>query len=800
MTCQLARVLAGLLVATIAGSVSAHWELLDTPVELIRDGQLKSAAEIGAARCGATADLDGDGVLDLVTGHELEMAGAVVVFYGNPDFRQGLRRDLWRAEEGLPPLPAFAPQATVLDVSFPPDFLAIGDFDGDGFPDVAGAGRGLDRLVLLPGDGAGGFAAPVEMRLPGAVTACATGDVNRADTFSDLVITIAVGSGGAVLVYEGPAGALHAAPEWHHLAAPATDVEIGRFDDDPWADIAVAAEEVVVISGRDRRLAEKTAKKQRVGPALVETLELQAAAHDLVFGHFVEDSFQQLAVRRRDGVLEVVRSHAGLLEHQLVGELQPPTTASPGLVAIRSIAGSTDDLVVAENGGMVSAVGIRTAKSGSKSLERRGVVDAQARAVLAARLNRDARDDLVLLGHGNGPKIAKTMPRYVFTVNSTADSDDGSCTAANCTLREALNAINAAPTASGIVMDLSHSSVISPASWLPLIQVSNAVIDGTVGSGPVTNHLTLDGSSCNDCNGLSIVGGLTTVTTISFGGFVQDLSTARSAIEITSDNNLIAGCLIGIDLASNPTPNHRGVVVRNASGNTIGGSTAADRNVISANDAVGVSVSGSVGNNNRVIGNYVGTDRSGAAALGNGGNGVGLSLPGQNFVGTALAGEGNVVSGNGGAGIELWLAAGAASSNNLVLQNLVGVAADGVTPMVNAEAGIRVVNQRNATIGGSGHLPSQRGCRQLRPPCRRRRRRQHGNRHPRKLHQPRQRRRHGPAGVARRYLCHQLGGHRRWYGQRLRQCDRPTEIFRRRGRYEHQPCHGLRCPRERHRH
>ena len=72
-----------------------------------------------------------------------------------------------------------------------------------------------------------------------------------------------------------------------------------------------------------------------------------------------------------------------------------------------------------------------------------------------------------------------------------------------------------------------------------------------------------------------------------------------------------------------------------ASDNLIGGRTAAARNVISGNGEHGVVFFGGdelvVGN--RVQGNYIGTDVSGANALGNTGNGVFLNNATRNVIG-----------------------------------------------------------------------------------------------------------------------------------------------------------------------
>lgn len=53
------------------------------------------------------------------------------------------------------------------------------------------------------------------------------------------------------------------------------------------------------------------------------------------------------------------------------------------------------------------------------------------------------------------------MPMATFTVNATADSDDGTCNAANCTLPEAINAANGSPGADMIVFNLGAGTPTS---------------------------------------------------------------------------------------------------------------------------------------------------------------------------------------------------------------------------------------------------------------------------------------------------------------------------------------------------
>ena len=121
----------------------------------------------------------------------------------------------------------------------------------------------------------------------------------------------------------------------------------------------------------------------------------------------------------------------------------------------------------------------------------------------------------------------------------------------------------------------------------------------------------------------------------------------------------------------------------------IGGTTAAERNVVSGNKyGIRLGASDSV-----VEGNYIGTDVTGAAPLGNDFDGVSVEGP-SNTIGGSAAGAGNVISGNFGHGIEI------TSAGTIVQGNLIGLAADGVSPMGNIGRGVSIFAVNNATVGG----------------------------------------------------------------------------------------------------
>ena len=124
-----------------------------------------------------------------------------------------------------------------------------------------------------------------------------------------------------------------------------------------------------------------------------------------------------------------------------------------------------------------------------------------------------------------------------------------------------------------------------------------------------------------------------------------------NAILIQSSNNVVAGNYLGTNVAGTGTPassgNGVGVRINGGAGaannNRVGGTTVADRNVISANNVDGIMINGGSGGaaNNVVQGNYIGLDPSGTLDVGN--NNQGIAMFGtsntNNVIGGTAAGR-----------------------------------------------------------------------------------------------------------------------------------------------------------------
>ena len=170
--------------------------------------------------------------------------------------------------------------------------------------------------------------------------------------------------------------------------------------------------------------------------------------------------------------------------------------------------------------------------------------------------------------------------------------------------------------------------------------------------------------------------------------------------EAATTSNLVAGNDIGTNSSNSTTlGNYQGVVIENdAYGNTVGGTTAAARNVISGNNQDGVHiVSGA--SDNTVEGNYIGTNVGGTAALGNGQSGVAIYGGAyNNTIGGTVSGAGNVLSGNDQNGVYI---SDSGTTGNLVEGNDIGTNSSSSTTLGNSQ-GVLIQNDASCnTIGGT---------------------------------------------------------------------------------------------------
>ncbi|HWS26083.1 MAG TPA: CSLREA domain-containing protein, partial [Xanthomonadales bacterium] len=219
-----------------------------------------------------------------------------------------------------------------------------------------------------------------------------------------------------------------------------------------------------------------------------------------------------------------------------------------------------------------------------------------------------------------------------WVVNSANDVADGLCNAAHCSLRDAIIAANSAsnPRPQSIHFNIptpvTGEILIAPVSSLPTITrtmaiygytqpgssantdpvVSNAQIRIRIHGTPFGLSICADGTSVR---GLAITG--TSQSAIIVGG------TDAGQLCSPGDDSTIIGNFIGLRAdGTTEGVNSRGVTVLGARVR-LGGTAPADRNVIAAANDSGVFLINSGIDGSEVLGNLIGTDRSGTLDRGN---------------------------------------------------------------------------------------------------------------------------------------------------------------------------------------
>lgn len=188
----------------------------------------------------------------------------------------------------------------------------------------------------------------------------------------------------------------------------------------------------------------------------------------------------------------------------------------------------------------------------------------------------------------------------------------------------------------------------------------------------------------------------------------------------SGNGNVVEGNFIGTDPTGTQDRGNGnfGILLFDSSSfNRIGGSTPAARNVVSGNDLNGIQISSGTNHTNTILGNYIGTNAAGTAALRNGSHGIAIFGSAANTVGGTSPGARNVISGNGdpgsdGDGIVIY---GSGAVGNTVSGNYIGTDATGsfVIPNLTEGASIGFISATNNTIGGtapgSGNVISGNG-------------------------------------------------------------------------------------------
>ena len=281
------------------------------------------------------------------------------------------------------------------------------------------------------------------------------------------------------------------------------------------------------------------------------------------------------------------------------------------------------------------------------------------------------------------------------------------------------NSLGGTATGAGNVISGNGGSFSSGANGITITGTTatgNSVLGNIIGlnaSGSAALANSGDGVLIENASS-SIIGGTSTgARNIISGNRASDFFFASAGVEIQGSANLctIQGNYIGTDITGSVAVGNSisGIEINEDVRNTtVGGSTAAARNVISGNGLIGISIAGNstTTTGNVVRGNYIGTNAGGTADLGNGGDGIEIGSSAGNTIGGttgttpggACTGDCNLISGNSKNGIEI---INGQSIANLIQGNYIGTNWSGTAAIKNDENGMHLWNVDTNTIGGT---------------------------------------------------------------------------------------------------
>lgn len=239
----------------------------------------------------------------------------------------------------------------------------------------------------------------------------------------------------------------------------------------------------------------------------------------------------------------------------------------------------------------------------------------------------------------------------------------------------------------------------APSAGVQIISANGAIVGCIIGLDP-TGLVKLPNVSLGigaDSTGLLLIGGVLPAerNIISGNGYAIGFGCTSG---VGGTGHFIQGNFIGTDATGAAAAgNNSGISLCYGTTNvTIGGVTAAARNVISGNNGGAVNISSSFCvtcvTGTLVQGNYIGTDLTGTLPLGNAGSGVGSNTIGNDVID-------NVISANTGSGIVV--NSGTPADGSLIQGNRIGTDASGLLPLGNAGWGITVIGG-GIQIGGTG--------------------------------------------------------------------------------------------------
>lgn len=700
----------------------------------------------------AAGDFNGDGMPDAVIGYGDDTGNhAAEVRWGNPDsLFPNSAEALGHKTEGSFSSEPYAADSLLVTLPARPGFLVAGDFNADGTQDLALGSAGDAFFFVLPGDGRGGFEAPVRIDLAGTLTWLYACDVNRRDGFPEIIAGVNGGNGPVLLVYEGTSGALGADPESIDLPSEAVDGAFGNFDDFYPRDMAIllASGEVVVVYGRDRELSFDEERRAAVPEPVTSTLPLTNAVA-LASGDFFGTGRDTLAVLGADGSITVTDPGGNTAFKQVARVAAASTNgASASKLKLVAIPAGGGDRIVLYGAGRtaISLAGSATLGAGAGDST---VQDAPAVAVLPARIDADAFTDLLVLGTDASAPLGtfSATNERIFVVTSDgcpgdANVGDGICANVDgeCTLNAAMLEVGGVSgTGTGTIRfnlpgdgvpDLCAVTATPPSALYDGTTQAAGFVriggiggnlrfgDNTVLRGIVTRDNTWVGDDstvegCKPETELHVASNCTVGGTIEAARNIFQQYGGVAGLLIEGNNNVVQGNWFGYNPGAAGPNRPESIRIDTPTGETtgpsnnlIGGTVEGARNVIVGNGTSKAVKIDPWTSGNRFQGNYLGTDATGMTAAGSSESLSGIILGGiGNTVGGTAAAARNLIvgAGNGQYGYGISVVGVPGATQGLVIQgNWFGLDKTGTGRIGTWQRGVHIgYETESITLGGA---------------------------------------------------------------------------------------------------
>jgi parallel beta-helix repeat protein len=248
---------------------------------------------------------------------------------------------------------------------------------------------------------------------------------------------------------------------------------------------------------------------------------------------------------------------------------------------------------------------------------------------------------------------------------------------------------------------------------------TNAAGTAALGNGFGSTATYNGDQGLNVCNTGNTIGGATATT----GNLIS--GNHGAGIGLGSSNNVVTGNRIGTNAGGTAALGNGSDGIRligfcsgapsiGGSGNTVGGTTSGSGNVISGNSGNGITLIAA--KSNQIMGNRIGTNAAGTAAVANHGDGIFLTAfcddgrctpSSNNSIGGSQIGAGNIIGGNLANGVRI--DGTGLGVSNPIQGNRIGTDQSGTASLGNHANGVFLLNKAvddsvGGTVAGAGNI------------------------------------------------------------------------------------------------